>query len=714
MSQEWFVSTDLAGIHGLPATKSGVIRRAKAENWRSRPRQGRGGGREYHVSSLPKETQTFLLRVAVAEETKTMLPKPISGAVALALHETSTALAPRPDATGLSLVEPQSIGDLADWQRRIMQARLHILAIIDELTVSRGQTAAVRGFIESAMAGELPDETMQAIRTANARGNEQRTMNESTVYRWLVQRVAGAIHLAPKAARVAALPEWMPMLLPLYQVPQKPSVAECVRDYWPKAYPGTPAPALRSAQRHLQSLPIEVREWGRMGRNARRAIQPFIRRTMDGLWPMDIVTVDGHLFKAYVRHPMTGRRMRPEVTTYLDIATRRAVGFSAWIAESSYAIWGAIRSMVTDPACGIPAIHYSDNGAYRADQHKALLARIGTTPMFAEAYRAQARGVIERFNSSVWVPLARTIDTYCGDDCDAEYLKKALKKADDGGENLPGWEDFCRLAQEALADYNAKEHSTLPRHQCPDVAWEAAIGEGWQPTLLDGDDLHDLLPTMTRKVQRAEINLPWGRYYDNALRAWSGQEVRVGVVPTDGSRVWVSDSRGRLIVIAERARNARPYVAETKMDHARAQREAGRVDRLERKLALVREEGAFQIEQLPSTALDLELHARVVAELMPEAGAEADGGAAVPAALPPAATPGAADTASLAKVASITDERKVHAHWLRVRERIQAGYLVSDQERRMLEIYWASDQAKSMEEFFESFGLVAGDFGSGN
>ncbi len=52
-----------------------------------------------------------------------------------------------------------------------------------------------------------------------------------------------------------------------------------------------------------------------MGKNAIRAIKPFVRRTMDGLWPMDVVTVDGHIFKAYVRHPATGARFRPEVTT---------------------------------------------------------------------------------------------------------------------------------------------------------------------------------------------------------------------------------------------------------------------------------------------------------------------------------------------------------------------------------------------------------------
>lgn len=50
----------LAGLPGMPTTRSGVIRLAKREKWRYRPRVGRGGGREYHVSSLPHITRSYL------------------------------------------------------------------------------------------------------------------------------------------------------------------------------------------------------------------------------------------------------------------------------------------------------------------------------------------------------------------------------------------------------------------------------------------------------------------------------------------------------------------------------------------------------------------------------------------------------------------------------------------------------------------------------
>ncbi len=58
--KDYFCNLELAGLAGMPQTVSAVIRKAKKEHWQSRPRQGRGGGLEYHISSLPPETQLAL------------------------------------------------------------------------------------------------------------------------------------------------------------------------------------------------------------------------------------------------------------------------------------------------------------------------------------------------------------------------------------------------------------------------------------------------------------------------------------------------------------------------------------------------------------------------------------------------------------------------------------------------------------------------------
>jgi putative transposase len=644
----------------MPGTARAVQLRAKRESWKSRPRKARGGGREYHISALPEATRNALIQRHAANHAEQLT-----------------------EAAAQPLVEIEESRPLAGWQRSIRDYRLIVLDLVDELTPALGVTNAVQQVAAMARTGTLPASVADALRAANARQGKLRHVHATTLRRWLTERASGGQKLAPKAPPMSAPPKWMPQLLALYQQPNKPAIAWCLRT-WGDHYPESAAPNLRTAQRHIATMPVELREFGRMGKNAIRAVQPFVRRTMDGLWPMDVVTVDGHLFKAYVRHPFTGRKFRPELTAYLDIATRKALGFSAWLAESQLAIWGAFREMALNPEHGIPAIHYSDNGAYRGEQHRALCARVGTTVMFSEAYRAQARGVIERFNSSVWVPLAKSMPVYVGEDVDRESVKKALQKADKDGSNLLGWEDFIGACRKDLNDYNDRLHSTLKR-KSPNQAWEKAVAEGWRPTVLDGDDLHDILPSHPRKVRRGEVMLPWGRYFSAELSDWHSRDVRVHYQPQDGSVVWVADERGTLICTAERGANERPYFHRTQMDHARAQREQGRVNRLERKLEAVREEGAAQIEHQPA-AVDPVLQAQTEQLFAQQEQRE--------------------HVHQL-----IDDPRQVHAYWLRMAERIESGdQAVTFEERRGCDIYRASDSHRSQQKFFEEFGFSAADF----
>ncbi len=653
-----YTAAELAGMPGVPGTHSAVVRMAKREAWRWRKRAGRGGGREYAFDDLPEATRRHLMRAAAAE-------------IAHRAPETLPAPASLP-----------TMAELSDWQREQLHARLAILSVIDEMAAEMSLRQAVGHFIALAETGELRAETMTALDVAKNASHGRGPINRATIYRWQQLRRRGVTALAPRPRRPRSGPKpWLSQLLALYQRPQKPSIAWCVRQ-WRKHYPDIDGPTnAKAAERALAALPAEIREYGRMGRNARRAIQPFVRRSSEGLWPMDVVTVDGHLFKAYVRHPMTGRPFRPEVTTYCDIATRRIVGFSAWLAESQYAIWCALREMVLDPDCGIPALHYSDNGAYRGEQHRATLERIGTSIMFSQAYRAQARGVIERLNSSLWVPLAKEMPVYAGQDMDKEAFKRAMQVANDTGVNLPGWPEFLQACRDAIADYNDRPHAALSG-ATPNQAWAEAVADGWRPTLLEADDLHDLLPTLERRVIRGEVRLPWGRYSSPDLARHHGRMVRVAYEPTHGERVWISDERGVLLCTAERGANVQPYV--NQMEHYRAQRAQGRIQRAERRLEQIHEEAATQIDYRP-------------AEVDPIAQAEL---ARLIESEERAAVHGRLED----------DPRHRHAEWIRVRERIERGEETDGAIRQQCEIYWRSQSAASQQAMFDEFGLTEADF----
>jgi len=65
----WYSPQELIGLPAMPKTVQSVNRKAKQENWPSRERKGKGGGREYPFSCLPQATQSALLKKAVARVT---------------------------------------------------------------------------------------------------------------------------------------------------------------------------------------------------------------------------------------------------------------------------------------------------------------------------------------------------------------------------------------------------------------------------------------------------------------------------------------------------------------------------------------------------------------------------------------------------------------------------------------------------------------------
>ena len=59
---DWFSAKKLEGLIGLPKSSSAISRKARLEQWVFRQIHGvRGVAYEFHISSLPKETQAALL-----------------------------------------------------------------------------------------------------------------------------------------------------------------------------------------------------------------------------------------------------------------------------------------------------------------------------------------------------------------------------------------------------------------------------------------------------------------------------------------------------------------------------------------------------------------------------------------------------------------------------------------------------------------------------
>ena len=77
----WFTTLEIAeaNLPELPKTKRNITERAKHEGWPSRPRRGRGGGREYPIHALPPEAAAALIQREAAQADQARKLTEVSG-----------------------------------------------------------------------------------------------------------------------------------------------------------------------------------------------------------------------------------------------------------------------------------------------------------------------------------------------------------------------------------------------------------------------------------------------------------------------------------------------------------------------------------------------------------------------------------------------------------------------------------------------------------
>lgn len=640
--KSWYSVSELVGLPGLPSTDRAIQIRAKRDHWKSQPRAGRGGGREYAFLSLPAETQDYLIRTSQTATALTVLPTGEETPTALVATGPAEPPTTQPQSaaapTGERQRPLQPLTDLKDWQRRRMEARLALLMEVDRLAHVTGTERAVRTIVAQAEQGQLPPELQRLVPVANARSGHDgaRTLSRRTLYRWLGEREQGHAALAPRPLERPTLPAWAPALLKLYRRPTKPSMASAMSEL-PKHLPeGVAAPSYWQASRFVRQLPRIQRERGRMGPRELRNLQPFRRRSTREHWPGDIYTMDGHTFDAEVQHPAHGRPFRPEITSCLDVATRKVVGWSVALSESGWAVLDALRHAAVSH--GIPCILYVDNGSGYCNQLMddvavGVLARLGISKETSIPYNSQARGLIERLHRSLWVRLAKTLPTYMGDDMDAQakqtVFKTTRRELREQGVSvlMLSWVQFERVASAAVADYNNRPHGGLPeirdpetgrrRHQTPNEAWAEALSEGWESVNVDPGEADDLFrPYLVRKVSRGEISVFSNRYFSPALAEHHGEVVKAGFDIHDASRIWVRDRNDRFLCLAEFEGNQSSYFPVTAIEEAAAKRARGRLARAERRIDEIEAEHAGILGSLPAAAEATEGEKAAAAEML--------------------------------------------------------------------------------------------------
>lgn len=421
----WWTESELAGLPGLPTTRRGVGKVARKQGWQSRGRAGRGGGREYHVASLPPTARHHLA------------------------PQLAAGIAPPP----ALLVDESTHSSVAE-------DRLRILTMVDILMQH----------------GASKTDAVATVATKEA-------LARATIYRWFerVINVARDEWLAalepaynPHRRRADCDDEAWDFFKADYLRLEQPSATACYRRL--KSIAAVRAWAIPScAQTLLRRVEAELsREAILLARKGVRALartSPAQLRDHSVFAALEAVNADGHQLDVFVKWP-NGLIGRPHLIAWQDILSGKLLSWRFDSVENSHAVRLAFGDLLD--RYGIPSHAYLDNGrafaakwltggtpnryrfTVREGEPRGLLTNLGVQVHWATPYHGQAKP-IERAFRDLAENLAkhpRFIGAYVGN--------SPMAKPENYGSRAVDLEVFLEVAREEILAHNARAGRRSP------------------------------------------------------------------------------------------------------------------------------------------------------------------------------------------------------------------------------------------------------------
>lgn len=538
-AREWFSASELESF-AVPALgdKRAINRRAQEERWTARtgaggallvrPRKGRGGGVEFHVSLLPPAARLELAKRGITGER----PAPVAA---------------NSDVGGWRWFDGQT-----DAVKAVAAHRLAIVSEV-ELLVSSAMTVTA------------------AIADVGARQG----VSPATIASWraMVKGVAAKDRLpalAPHRKGGGAKAEIDPALWTIYKSDatrkSAPTLTSCYdRTAAIAAERGLSVPCERTFRRRLEAeLDPRIFKLLREGEEAFRRSIPAERRTIDHLHAMEVVNIDGHKFDVRVIPQGGGKPIRPIMVAIQDVRSSKIVGWCLDEAETTASARLAIAHMIRD--YGIPKRMTSDNG--RAFTSKALsggnktrfrgkildsdptglLVALGVDINWAIPGRGQSKPIERAFRD-----LADTISR--GPECEGAYTgPNPMAKPDNYETRAVPWAEFHEIVARGVRRHNAKLGRTGRdyRGRSFDQVFADTFVEIGKAT---PEHLRmALLAAEQKRVnkQTGEVELYGNRYWDEQCGQLHGQMVTVRFDPDNlHSEVHLYDQQGRFLLTAQ-------------------------------------------------------------------------------------------------------------------------------------------------------------------
>lgn len=320
-----------------------------------------------------------------------------------------------------------------------------------------------------------------------------------------------------------------------------------------------------------RSIPVPVQKYFRKGEKVfRDECANYIERTYDDLHSNSIWVCDNHTFDIFVDGGESEKPVRVYLTAFLDVRSRKMVGWYVTDAPSSDATIQALRRGII--AYGIPKQIYSDNGreflthdiggrgfrkSAKTDEHEppTILQRLGIEFHTAMVKNARAK-IVERAFVDIKNCFSKLFDGYTGGTI-AERPER-LKKTGKYAENFVDIDEFREYVDIFIKGwFNKQPHSGAGMNgRTRDEVFAACL---YEQRIATEDELNLMLlrtgrmQTVNRGVKIKMYDTEIRFYSDELIMGHDREKVYVRYNPDDLAEVRVYDEQDRFLCTAKQA-----------------------------------------------------------------------------------------------------------------------------------------------------------------